>query len=296
VTVAAPPCAGPGCWAGAPSVTRDGDTVYLSYRLRRPDRRGFVTRVAASHDGLLFRDLWQVTREELGALSLERSALVQHDGRWRLYLSFVDQDDRRWRIAVCEASRPDAFLPRSRRDVLTASDAACAGVKDPLVFRQSGAWHMLFSVALPQAAEARLHEQGDAFASGGVRSATGHASSGDGLSWRFEGVVLAPEPGGWDAYETRISCLLPGGLALYDGCASVEENYEERTGVAASSDGERWRRLTRDAPALASPEGTRALRYVCVVGSGETAMAYFEASRADGAHELRACPLSPLAR
>lgn len=292
MTVSAPPCAGPGCWAGAPSATRDGDTIYLSYRLRRPDARGFVTRVAASHDGLVFRDLWQATREELGALSLERSALVQHDGGWRLYVSYVDQGDRRWRIALLEASRPDAFHPRSRRDVLTANDAASAGVKDPHVFRQSGAWHMLFSLAIPQGADTRLHERGDAFASGRVRSATGHASSDDGLSWRFEGVVLAPEPGGWDAYETRISCLLPGGLALYDGCASVEENYEERTGVAASSDRERWRRLTRDAPALASPEGTRALRYVCVVGHGENAMAYYEASRADGAHELRACPLA----
>jgi hypothetical protein len=268
--------------------------VYLSYRLRRPNARGFVTRIAASHDGVVFRDLWQASKEELGALSLERSALVRHDGGWRLYVSLVDEGDRRWRIALLESSRPDAFSPRSRRVVLTADDAASAGVKDPYVFRQSGGWRMLLSVALPQDHDAGLHERGDAFASGRVRSATGLATSEDGVSWRFQGVVLAPEPGGWDAYETRISCVLPGGLALYDGCASAEENYEERVGVAASSDLLRWRRLTPQAPALASHEGTRALRYVCVVERGAASMAYYEASRGDGAHELRACAMTAL--
>src|SRR5205823_6491837 len=130
-----------------------------------------------------------------------------------------------------------------------------------------------------------LHASGDALSSGQLLSCTGLASSPDGLAWTWEGPVLVPPRSGWDGFETRISAVLPQDgrwLALYDGIATLAENYEERTGIAASVDLRAWSRETTDGPALRSPHASGSLRYTCVVGS----LAYFEAARADGAHDL----------
>src|SRR5487761_235504 len=85
-----PPGTGPGYWAGAPcAVAADGE-IFLAYRLRRPigQGRGYAVVVARSADGERFETVLTVGKDELGAESLERPALVRTPaGRWRLYLS-----------------------------------------------------------------------------------------------------------------------------------------------------------------------------------------------------------------
>ena len=76
-------------------------------------------------------------------------------------------------------------------------------------------------------------------------------------------------------------------VGFYDGSASVDENYEERTGVAVSDDLLDFRSETPDAPALVSPHGTGSLRYVDVVEVDGQRWYYYEMTRADGSHELR---------
>ena len=99
---------------------------------------------------------------------------------------------------------------------------------------------------------------------------TALATSEDGLAWRWEGTVLGPRPGTWDARGARVTAVLPDGTTYYDGRATKEENFSERTGIVG-----------RDAPvadvryldALALPDGGWRL--------------YYEAPLPDGSHELR---------
>ena len=52
---------------------------------------------------------------------MERASLFKSpEGIWRLYVSYVDPADSRWRIDVMEANSPSGFDPARRRKVLTA--------------------------------------------------------------------------------------------------------------------------------------------------------------------------------
>ncbi len=83
------PGPGPGNWAGAASAVRDGDDVYITYRVRRPlaEGRGVSVVVARSRDGIEFTPVCEVWRDEFGAESFERPVLARLDEGWRLYLS-----------------------------------------------------------------------------------------------------------------------------------------------------------------------------------------------------------------
>jgi len=102
-TVIAPLQPGAGWWAGASSALWDEERrcFYLYYRLRRPRElgRGTDCRIARSSDGVRFEDVWAATKADFGAESVEKASLVKTpQGAYRLYLSYVASEDRKWRI------------------------------------------------------------------------------------------------------------------------------------------------------------------------------------------------------
>ena len=95
--------------------------------------------------------------------------------------------------------------------------------------------------------------------------------------------ALTGTPGDWDARGVRFAAVL-GDWALYDGRATAEENWEERTGIAVR-DGDTWTALP-GGPHLQGPDG--GLRYADTVPlPGGDVRWFFEITRPDGAHELR---------
>ena len=76
-------------------------------------------------------------------------------------------------------------------------------------------------------------------------------------------------------------------VAYYDGRASAAQNWFEQCGVAIGSTQERFEAVN-GSPLAVSPLGTGALRYLDVVPLADGGhRLFFEASRADGAHDLR---------
>lgn len=295
-TVVEPLGGGPGWWAGAPSALWADERFYLSYRLRRPQpERGGETRIAVSRDGVRFDTIWAARKEDFDTSSIERSALVRTDeGRWRLYISYVDGADGRWRIDLLEADAPDAFHPEERVPILTAADIGAEGVKDPWLCRVGGQWQMIASyVPTPEArvAHDQLHGTRDVYNTGLSKSLTGLATSADGVRWRWEGPIFEPREAGWDAYAARINTVIwqaPVFVGLYDGSASVAENYEERCGAAYSFDLRHWRRVSEAGPVVgAARPGPGGVRYVEAVQGPGWVRYYYEWTRPDGAHELR---------
>ena len=287
--IVAPSCAGPGCWAGAPGAYSNGRDTYLVYRMRRPQPgRGYELRIAASHNGLHYETVLSVSKERFDAESIERSALVRVGEMWRLYASFVRRGDRRWCIGLVEARAVDAFDPADVTIVLDPLDIGLAAVKDPWLRRDGGRWLMFVSCGtLPASQDTALHSTGDALSTGRTLSVSGVATSVDGRSWTWEGPTLWPSASGWDAFTTRLTTAVPDGdgwLGLYDGSASLAENYEERCGLARSRDLRSWERVSIDGPSIGTARGPGGVRYVDITAAGDV---FYEYTRADGAHELR---------
>ena len=294
---------GNGHWVGAPCALYlpDERAFYLYYRRRRPrgqePDRGFACYIARSTDGTHFEDIWSAPKSAFGGSpSLEKSSLVRDsDGRFLLFVSYVDSADNRWRIDVLEADAPDTFDPARRQPVLTAADIHAEGVKDPFVINVGGLWHMIASyaptpVVADDSAREEMHATADVYNTGFAKSSTGLAVSGDGRTWAWQGDVFAPRDAGWDQYCSRISSLVRVGqqwLAFYDGSADVAENYEEQCGLALSADLRNFIRLSVDGPVVQSRGGSRSVRYVDVVPVGDELYVYFECARADGAHDVR---------
>ena len=278
VVVVPAPDHGPGNWAGSPSAVLVDGVFWLAYRVRRPVEagRGVSVVVARSYDGVTFTSVTEVNRQHFATASFERAALVTTgdgpDKRWRLYLSCATIGSKHWWIEALEADRPELLASGTRHMILPGSDRVA--VKDPVIVRKGDRWQMW--VCRHPLVDAG-HED---------RMTTAHLTSRDGLAWADHGEVLRGTPGEWDARGARVTTVLSldPEVLLYDGRATAEANWFERTGLArANGSGLHG----SDGPVAVSPEGTGALRYASAVPlpDGRTRF-YFEASRADGSHDL----------
>ncbi|GAA4979615.1 hypothetical protein [Kineococcus glutinatus] len=270
-TVVAPaPGTGPGFWAGAPSsAPLPGGGVALAWRERRGHDGTDRNVLAVSADGVAFEEVGRLESARFGARWVERPTLLRTPaGRWRLYACCASPSGPQWWIEVLEADDlPGLVDAPSRRVLEPVPSQGPVAVKDPVVQVREGiwtAWVCCHLLDVPGAED---------------RMRTDVATSTDGLTWTWRGTALAGTPGAWDARGARITCVLPDGTALYDGRASREENWFERSGVAAPGPGGRLR------PAPGGPVDVRYVDVLPLPGGG--ARLYYEARTPDGSHELR---------
>ena len=261
------PAPGAGNWAGAPSARADGAGLVVAYRLRTAAGRGGAVVVARTEDGERLETVAVLEKGRFGAESLERPALARtDDGRWRLYVSAATPGSKHWRIDAVEAGDPAGLAGAEIRTVFPGDERT--GVKDPVIRRVDAGWRAWICCH-------PLDDEGEE-----DRMTTAYATSPDGLAWTWHGTALAPRPGAWDARGARLTALLPDGRAAYDGRATKEENFLERTGVAQPG--------ARAGGFTASGDAVADVRYLDVVPlPGGAFRLYYEARLRDGSHELR---------
>ncbi|MDG2214296.1 MAG: hypothetical protein P8M70_10730, partial [Verrucomicrobiota bacterium] len=95
---------------------------------------------------------------------------------------------------------------------------------------------------------------------------------------------------GWDKYCRRINSVLPLNgkyYAFYDGSEGHHQNYEERTGLAVSTDLKDWTILSPEEPCITSPHATGSLRYIDAQPHGDDILLMYELTRGNGSHEMR---------
>ena len=277
VVVVPAPDIGAGNWAGGASAILHDEVFWLTYRVRRPIMagRGVSVVVARSDDGVEFETVCEIRREVFGADSFERPVLVPlPSGGWRLYVSCATPGSKHWWIEAVDAATP-AELPSGQRTVVLPGDDLLA-VKDPVIaVDERHGWRMWVCCHPLDVLGAE------------DRMWTAYATSVDGLAWTVEKDALRGRPDTWDARGARVTAVLNEEplTVLYDGRPTAEDNWFETTGVAVEHDGELV--SVGVGPAVISPEGDGAFRYVSAVRleDGRTRF-YFEAARSDGSHDL----------
>ena len=263
------PARGPGNWVGASSAALDdGGGFVIAYRVRSASQRGSRLVIARSRDGVGLNTVATLDKERFGAESLERPALVRTEaGRWRLFVSCATPGSKHWRIDAVEADNP-ADLGDADINPVFPGDAR-TGVKDPVIQRVGPQWRAWICCH-------PLDPPGDE-----DRMFTRYATSADGLAWKWGAIALAGRAGTWDARGARVTAVLADGQAAYDGRATKEENFSERTGIAElATPPDRWV-ATGDGPV----SNARYLDVVPLPGDGYRI--YYEAPLPDGSHELR---------
>ncbi len=266
------PGMGVGFWAGSSTAALDDDgTFVIAYRVRTGARGRGSNVVARSEDGVHLTTVAEIGQERFGAQSLERPALVRTDeGRWRLYVCpAAPAPSKHWWVDVLEVDDPAEFATAEPRTVFPGDENT--GVKDPIVQRTPDggwqAWICCHPLDVPDEED---------------RMTTAYATSRDGVSWEWHGTVLAPRPGTWDQRGARVTAVLPDGRAAYDGRASKEENWFERTGLA---------RLTGNRAGELEQVGDEPVgdyRYLDVLPApGGGYRICYEARLPDESHELR---------
>lgn len=288
-----------GYWVGAPYVYYDKalNKFFLYFRVRKPRPvRGGEVRIAQSDDGVNFQDILVITKEQLGSDSIERSAFLRClDEVFRLYISYVDPQSKKWRVDMVEADHPHNFDVSTRQKVFVPEDLGLEGIKDPYVKIIGHKYYMFLSFAeavahqTPELQE-KMHGTGDIYNTDTTTLPSGVATSIDGIHWQWEGKVLDVSDDGWDRYQARISSILyapPVFIGFYDGSASAAENYEERCGIAISWDLKNFESVTPKGPAVTSPFHSGSVRYLDVLDMGSEIWYYYEYTREDKAHDLR---------
>jgi hypothetical protein len=299
-----PAGSGPGYWVGAPGVFHSTAerAWYLTYRVRRPrgvePDRGGEAPIARSTDLKNWQDVWSVTKDKFDSASIERCCLYRGTDRlWRYFVSYVDPTDGRWCVSVLKAREVGGLSPQQTEPLFKARSLGLEGIKDPWIVQHGGTFYMFLSIALPTSrTTAESHNTLDIFNTGECVSATGLATSPDLAQWQWQGVVFKPAASGWDSYCRRINSVLPHQgrfVGFYDGSASHAENYEEKTGLAFSTNLRDWHTLTPGGPLLTSPHGFGSLRYLDAQLADGLLQVFYEFARPDGAHELRLLTAQP---
>ncbi|HJU01689.1 MAG TPA: hypothetical protein VJ966_10845, partial [Actinomycetes bacterium] len=281
------PGAGEGSWVGAPSAALDPDGGFVvAYRVRVTAQRGAATLVARSDDGERLTTVAILDKERFGAMSMERPALVvTPEGRWRLYVCCATPNSKHWWIDVLEADQPEGLADAEARTVFAGDERT--GVKDPVIrVGDDGRWRAWICCH-------PLEEPDEE-----DRMTTAYATSDDGLTWDWHGTALAGRPGTWDARGARVTAVLPDGRATYDGRATKEENFSERTGLARLDDPDPSRPTGAPLRGSPDPSGGRLVpegdgpvadvRYLDILPlPGGAYRLWYEAPLPDGSHELR---------
>jgi hypothetical protein len=241
--------------------------LVIGYRVRHGHDGHDEVVVARSDDGERLTPVVTLDERRFGATAVERPALVQlPSGGWRLWVCGATPQSRHWWTGLLQAETLEGLADAELAPAFPGDEAT--GVKDPLVRFHDGRWEAWLCCHPLDV----LDEED--------RMSTAYATSDDGLAWTWHGTVLGARPGAWDARGARLTSVLPDGRAAYDGRATKEENWFERTGLARRGADDRFE-VAADGPVA----DVRYLDVLPLPGGGHRI--YYEARLPDESHELR---------
>jgi len=282
----------PEWWAGAPSVVRDEKGVFwLACRMRTADSplglRGYEIRILRSDDGIHFKKVHSILREQVPIPGFERPALLRdpRTGKFKLYACGPWQNGPWSIIKFDDAQDPTKFVPSSAKPVIQPPrrtgprDFSVTGYKDPVVIYAEGKYHC-YAIGVLKGAER-----------------TFHFTSEDGETWRPVGSPRNSimDLSGWHNFFVRPASVLPVGagyLFIYEGSNTdwYDPVYNIATGLAFTFDLHHVIDLTPESPLVVSTTPSdlfHTWRYSHWMWVGDEIWVYAEVARKNRSNEIR---------
>lgn len=246
---------GDGFWVGAPTPFYDEKSgeVFLYYRVRDADRRGWKGVIARLDDGHELEEIWEVEKEDIPAYSVEGAAIQRDKGLYRLYLSYNDIGTSQWRIDILEADSLEELDCTEARS-LEIDTGKFVNVKDPVMYDDDLVVH----------------------------AASNH--------WFSKTNFLVERPDGGNprcrelGIDGRITSIL-GDKVLYDWAQSIVYTGDESTKIARENSSG-FEDITVGREAICSSEGTLSLRYVRAIEVEDEIWFFYEKSMPNNGHKL----------
>lgn len=290
-TVLKPDKDAPEYWAGAPSVVRDQDgTFWMAARMRSPEHprglRGYEIRILKSEDGVNFKKVHKIHREDVPIPGFERPALLIDPitKKFKLYACGPWQSGPWSIIKFDDADDPTKFKANSAKAVIQAPitqydrDVSVLEYKDPVIVFADGQYHCYLIGYI------RRNER------------IFHYSSPDGENWKPVGDVNQPvmDLVGWHNFFIRPASVVPlgiGYLFVYEGSSTTwyDPVYNVVTGLGFTFDLHKITDLTPDSPLLISttPGQFHTWRYSHWIMVGKEMFIYAEVANPNQSHEIR---------
>jgi len=281
----------PEYWAGAPSVVRDEDSIFwMACRMRSPEYprglRGYEIRILRSEDGIHFKKVHNIRREDVPFPGFERPAFL------------IDATTKKFKLYGCgpwqkgpwcifkfdDADDPTKFDPATAKPVIQPPkkkynrDVSVVEYKDPFIIYADGEYHC--------------------YVIGYVRrnERIFHFTSTDGENWQPVGDVNQPvmDLTGWHNFFIRPASVLPlgiGYLFFYEGSSTkwYDPVYNVVTGFGFTFDLHKIIDLTPDSPLVLSttPGNFYTWRYSHWMWVDGEIWVYAEVARENDSHEIR---------
>ena len=278
-------------WAGAPSVVQDDEgTFWMAARMRSPEHprglRGYEIRILKSEDGINFKQVHRIGREEVPIPGFERPALVIDPAtrKFKLYACGPWQNGPWSIIKFADADDPTKIDPASAKPVIQAPkksysrDVSVVEYKDPYIIHAQGKYHCYVIGYI------RKNER------------TFHYSSVDGENWQPVGDVNQPvmDLNGWHNFFIRPASVLPlgvGYLFAYEDSSTqwYDPVYNIGTGFVFTFDMNHITDLTKSSPVAISttPGDFYTWRYSDWLWVDGEIWVYAEVSKENNSHEIR---------
>jgi hypothetical protein len=287
----------PEWWAGAPSVVRDKTGVFwLACRMRTADSprglRGYEIRILRSEDGIHFKKVHSIPRQDVPIPGFERPSLLidPKTGRFKLYACGPWKSGPWCIIKFADADDPTKIQPGSAKVVIAAMpksyprDVIVSAYKDPFIIHAEGYYHC-YVIGIIRQTERVFHFR-----------------SKDGEQWEPVGSPYQPimDLVGWHDFYVRPASVLPVGpgyLFVYEGSNNdwYDPVYNIATGLAFTFDLHHIIDLTPDSPLIISttPSGRfHTWRYSHWMYVDDEVWIYAEVAKPNDSNEIRLFRLS----
>lgn len=278
-------------WAGAPSVVQDDNGVFwMAARMRSPEHprglRGYEIRILKSNNGINYKQLYRIGREEVPIPGFERPALLidPKTKKFKLYACGPWQGGPWSIIKFDDVDDLTKINPKSAKPVIQAPkksyprDVSVLEYKDPYIIYAEGKYHCYVIGYI------RKNER------------IFHFSSNDGEIWKPVGDVNQPimDLNGWHNFFIRPASVLPVGvgyLFVYEGSSTqwYDPVYNIGTGFGFTFDLNNITDLTTASPIAISttPGDFYTWRYSNWIWVKGEIWIYAEVSNKNNSHEIR---------